>query len=226
MSLLVDQLFSLQDVTYRDFNIKLIPTVAPELIIGVRVPQLRAISKQMIRDNKVSDFLNALPHKYLEENTLHAIILNVWPSNFDNALYLVEQFLPYIDNWATCDTLKPVVFEQHPELVRQKIGYWTQSQHAFTVRFAIVSALNFFLDQRFEPQFLTSFSVLRSSHYYVNMALAWFFSVALVKQYEYTIPLFCKPTLSPWVHNKSIQKAIESQLISPEQKKYLRSLRL
>ena len=222
----LQQLIDLQDSKYRDFSIRLIPNVEPKRIIGVRVPQLRALAKQMIADGRAADFLVRLPHNYHEENMLHAMIVAQQKTGIDAAIAQVERFLPHIDNWAVGDCFGPKIFARHHEKVSACTLRWMRSDHAFTVRFGIVTQLQFFLDQHFDPQMLTIIGSIDNHDYYVDMAKAWYFSFALIKQYEATLPLFEQKRLDRTVHNLSIRKAIESFRISDERKEHLRTLRI
>ena len=207
-------LFAMQDENYRDFHAKLIPNVDKETIIGVRVETAHA-------------FLEVIPHKYYEENCLHGLLIGVLSETADEALRLIDRFLPYIDNWATCDMLPPKIFASDLALVRETVLPWLASEETYRVRFAIVTLLTFFLEEEtFAQTDLARLAAIHSEEYYVNMAIAWYYSFALIKQYERTIGLFEARTLTPWVQNKSIQKAIESYRIAPETKAYLRTLKI
>ena len=220
-----EHLWSLRDADYRAFQAKLIPTVDPQRIIGVRTPALRAYAKELRHDPHLSAFLNELPHDYYDEDQLHAILLNNISKDIDETLAYVEAFLPYIDNWATCDMLSIKLFAKHPEQVYANCLRWLKSEHCYTVRFAIDVLLQFHLDETFRPETLDILAGLKREEYYINMALAWYMSYALIKQYSSALPLFLEDRLDTWLHNKSIQKAVESRRLSPEIKDYLRSLR-
>lgn len=218
------ELISLQDKGYRDMQITIIPSVKPESIIGVRTPQLRALAKELSKRDDVSDFLNELPHKYFEENQLHAFILSGM-KDADEAIKLVDRFLPYVDNWATCDQMSPKVFKKHKDLLLEYVDKWLKSDLTYVKRFGIGMLMEHFLDEDFKTSYLTKVSKIRSDEYYVNMMTAWYFATALAKQYEAALPYIEKQKLDVWTHNKSIQKAVESYRITPEQKEYLKTLK-
>lgn len=219
------ELFGLQDVKYRDFQGKLLPTVDPERIIGVRTPELRKLAKQMAKREDIHLFLQALPHDYFDENQLHAFILSEM-KDFPDCLKAVSEFLPFVDNWATCDQLSPKVFRKHlPELLAE-IRRWLGSGETYAVRFGIGMLMEHYLGEAFEREYPEMVAAVNSEEYYVRMMAAWYFATALAKQYEAALPYLEERRLDPWTHNKTIQKAIESYRITPEQKEYLRSLRL
>ena len=222
-----ERLFTFQDTDYKAFNKTLIPTVDEHTMIGIRMPVLKKFAKEFFRTEPecVADFMNSLPHQYFEENNLHAFFIeNI--SDFDTAIKETERFLPFIDNWATCDSFAPRIFKKYPDAVYQKILQWIQSDHPYTMRYAIGLLLSNYLDEQFRPEMLELVSNVRSSEYYINMMIAWYFSFALIKQYDAALPYIKKQTLTPFTHNKTIQKAIESRRISPEIKAYLRTLKL
>lgn len=218
-------LFDLQDVSYRTFQAKLIPSVAPESIIGVRTPALRAFAKQLAKEENANSFLCALPHHYFDENQLHAFLINE-EKDFNACLAKVERFLPFVDNWATCDQLLPKAFKKRPEQLVPCIPQWLSSQETYTVRFAIGQLMQHFLDERFDTTYLIWVSDVHSEAYYVRMMVAWYVATALAKQYNATLPLLEQQRLDPWTHNKAIQKALESYRITVEQKQELRALKL
>lgn len=222
-----NSLFELQDLKYKDFNKKLIPNVDEGLMIGIRVPVLRNFAKELYREypEKCMRFLDMLPHKYMEENNLHGHILENM-KNFREVLTLTEKFLPYIDNWATCDSFLPKVFKKHPHEVYDKIKIWIKSDDTYTVRYAIGLLLANFLDDEFKPEMLKLVAEVKSDEYYINMMVAWYFATALAKQRSDTMPFFEHKILEPWTHNKAIQKSIESRRISDEDKIYLRNLKV
>lgn len=214
-------LFSLADESYKQFHQKLIPTVDPKNIVGVRTPELRRFAKQIIKENKVDAFLSALPHVYYDENQLHAFILSEL-KDFDRTVREVCRFLPYVDNWATCDQLSPKVFNRHkPELIPY-IQQWMHSNHIYTVRFGIGRLMLHFLDDDFDIQYPEWVASIRSDEYYINMMIAWYFATALAKQYNLVIHYITDKKLDTWTHNKTIQKAIESYRITDEQKAFLK----
>ena len=218
------KLYSLQDLKYRDMQIRIIPTVDPKSIIGVRTPELRAIAKEMLKEGDYSDFLKALPHGYFEENQLHAFIIS-GIKDMDVCMKELEIFLPYVDNWATCDQMSPKVFKKHREELLHHIEKWIRSDKTYTVRFSVGMLMEHFLDEDFDPVYPDMVAALRSEEYYINMMIAWYFATALAKQYESIIPYIEKRKLDQWTHNKAIQKSVESYRITNEQKKYLKTLK-
>ena len=219
------RLFEMQDLKFRDFHAKLIPTVDKNTIIGVRTPKLRTLAKELIKTGDAFLFVKELPHEYFDENSLHSILMGLLPVSIEEVLTHIDTFLPYIDNWATCDVMSPKIFKKYPKEVLEKTYVWLESRHTYTKRFAIVTLLQFFLDNNFEASILQKLASIHSDEYYVNMALAWYYSFALIKQYDETVPLFEDGVLDKWVNNKAIQKAIESYRISDERKVYLRGLK-
>jgi 3-methyladenine DNA glycosylase AlkD len=219
------ELYRQQDEKYRDFQVKLIPTVRPETMIGVRTPALRAYAKQLLRRPDVGAFLNALPHESFDENQLHAFLLSEI-KDFDRCAAGVERFLPFVDNWATCDQLSPKAFKNKPQKLLPYIRKWIGSEHVYTVRFAIGMLMQHFLDGNFSPEYPEMVAGARSEEYYVNMMRAWYFATALAKQYDSVIPYLEGNKLDTWTHNKTIQKSIESYRITDEQKEYLRTLKI
>ncbi len=219
------ELFEMQDQAYREFHSKLIPNIDPEKIIGVRTPQLRSYAKQFARREEAAVFLQQLPHEYYEENNLHAFLIEQI-KDYDTCVAEWNRFLPYVDNWATCDMPSPKVFKKHlPELIPQ-IRQWMDSEETYTVRFGIGMLMRFYLEpETFSPEYPGWVAEVRSDEYYVNMMVAWYFATALAKQWEAVIPYIEERRLTQWCHNKSIQKAVESNRITPEQKDYLRGLR-
>nr|WP_314992764.1 DNA alkylation repair protein [uncultured Treponema sp.] len=221
-----ERLFTFQDTDYKAFNKTLIPTVDEHTMIGIQMPVLKKFAKEFFRTEPecVADFMNSLPHQYFEENNLHAFFIeNI--SDFDTAIKETERFLPFIDNWATCDSFAPRIFKKYPDAVYQKILQWIQSDHPYTVRYAIGLLLSNYLDEQFRPEMLELVSGVRSNEYYINMMIAWYFSFALIKQYDKAIPYIEKKILDPFTHRKTIQKAVESRRISVEIKAYLKTLK-
>ncbi len=219
-----EELFRLRDTAYRDFQSKLIPTADPETMIGVRTPELRSYAKQLLKNGDVSQFLSDLPHRYFDENQLHAFILSEI-RDYDRCMAEVIRFLPYVDNWATCDQLSPRIFRKHRGELLDQIRVWLKSEETFTVRFAVGMLMQHFLDDDFDPAFPELVAGLRSEEYYVNMMIAWYFATALAKRWEETLPYIAQERLDLWTHNKAIQKAIESRRITPEQKELLRGMK-
>ena len=218
------ELVSLQDKGYRDMQITTIPTVDADSIIGVRTPALRTLAKELAKREDIGQFLDSLPHKYFEENQLHAFILSGM-KDAESCIKLVDEFLPFVDNWATCDQMSPKVFKKNKQLLLEYVDKWIKSDHTYVKRFAIGMLMEHFLDEDFKTSYLTKVSKIRSEEYYVNMMIAWYFATALAKQYEDTLPFIEKQKLDKWTHNKSIQKAVESYRITPEQKEYLKTLK-
>lgn len=218
-------LASMRDETYAAFQRKLLPTVPPDAVIGVRTPQLRALAKQMLKNGAAEGFLSELPHAYFDENQLHAFILSEM-KDFDVCITAVEAFLPYIDNWATCDQLSPKAFKKSPERLLPFIDVWLASDKTYTVRFGVGILMQHFLDERFSPEYPEKVAAVSSDEYYINMMIAWYFATALAKQYKSVLPFIEKRVLPAWTHNKAIQKARESLRITPEQKEYLNSLKV
>lgn len=224
---LTQALFELKDDNYREFHAKLIPNVPAEKIIGVRTPALRDFAKKVAKMQEVRAFLKDLPHFYYEENNLHGALLSlIFSNDIGQFLAEIERFLPYVDNWATCDMLSPKIFKKNLPLVYEKVKGWLKSGKTYTVRFGIVTLLGFFLDDAFKPEMLQLVADVKPGEFYVKMAAAWYFSVALVKQYDAALPYFKNKQLDPWTHNKAIQKALESRRVSPETKEYLKSLKV
>ena len=218
------ELKKLQDKGYRDMQVTIIPTVEADSIIGVRTPALRQLAKELSKREEISEFLSDLPHKFFEENQLHAFILSGM-KDAESCIRLVDEFLPYVDNWATCDQMSPKVFKKHKQLLLEYVDKWIRSDHTYVKRFAIGMLMEHFLDEDFKTSYLTKVSKIRSEEYYVNMMIAWYFATALAKQYDATLPFIEKQKLDKWTHNKSIQKAVESYRITPEQKEYLKTLK-
>ncbi len=218
------ELKKLQDKGYRDMQVTIIPTIDADSIIGVRTPALRQLAKEFSKREDVSEFLSDLPHKFFEENQLHAFILSGM-KDAESCIKLVDVFLPYVDNWATCDQMSPKVFKKHKKLLLEYVDKWIRSDHTYVKRFAIGMLMEHFLDEDFKTSYLTKVAKIRSEEYYVNMMIAWYFATALAKQYEDTLPFIEKQKLDKWTHNKSIQKAVESYRITPEQKEYLKTLK-
>jgi len=226
---ITNRLFELRDEGYAKMQEKIIPTVDPERIIGVRTPELRALAKELVNGRKQGEsldgFLKELPHRYFDEDQLHAFIISL-EKDFDVCVAEVEAFLPYVDNWATCDQMSPKVFKKQPERLLPYITRWIGSGDTYTVRFAIGMLMEHFLGENFNTGYADLVAGVRSEEYYVNMMAAWYFATALAKQYESILPYLTERRLPVWTHNKTIQKAVESYRITPEQKEYLRTLRI
>ena len=220
-----EELFRLRDTAYGDFQSRLLPTVPPETIIGVRTPALRNYARRLAGQGDVSPFLRDLPHAYFDENQLHAFLISR-ERDFRRCLREVDRFLPYIDNWATCDQLSPGVFGRHRQELAGKAREWVLSGQTYTVRFGIGMLMRHFLDDGFSPEYPELVAEIRSEEYYVNMGIAWYFATALAKRYEQALPFLEDRRLAPWTHNKAIQKAAESFRVPPERKEYLKRLRV
>ena len=218
------RLFELQDLKYRDFHAKLMPTVNKEKIIGVRTPALRVFAKKYGKTDEAKEYLQILPHQYYEENNLHGLLIEQI-KDYDTCLEELERFLPYIDNWATCDIPRPKCFAKHKTELLPVIKEWIASGNTYTIRYGIGTLMSFYLDEDFKPEYIELVASVQSEEYNVNMMLAWYLATALAKQWDATIPYLEERKLSPWVHRKTIQKAVESYRITDEQKVYLKTLR-
>lgn len=219
-----EELFALQDFKYKEFHKRLIPTVDEDTIIGVRIPALRALVKEFSGKEEAVEFMKELPHRYYEENNVHAFLIEKI-KDYDTCIRELDRFLPFVDNWATCDSMAPKVLKKHlPELLG-KIKKWMVSDHTYTVRYGIGLLMKYYLDEAFDEKYLQMVAEVHSEEYYINMMIAWYFATALAKQYEAALPYIEQQKLDVWIHNKTIQKAVESYRITPEQKAYLRTLR-
>lgn len=225
MTAIQKRLFALQDVKYRDFTAKLNPTVDPDTFIGVRLPALRAIAKELRGTDEAAAFLASLPHTYIEENHLHSFLLSDL-RDFDLWLQQTERYLPYIDNWAVCDSMRVKAFGKHPEQLLPHLERWIKSDHTYTVRFSILCLMTYFLNDRFDTRYADMVAAVKSEEYYVNMMIAWYFATALAKQYEAVLPYLEEQRLDKWVHNKTIQKAVESYRVTEDHKAYLKTLKI
>ena len=219
------EIFKLKDEEYKNFHKKLIPSVDENKIIGVRTPLLRKFAKEVFESGEYEDFLKTLPHTYYEENNLHAFLIEQF-KDYDKVIYETEKFLPYIDNWATCDMFRPKIYKKHTDELIAEIKKWIKSKETYTVRYAIGLLNSFYLDDKFLPEYLEMVSAIKSDEYYINMMIAWYFQTALVKQYESAIPYIEQKKLDKWIHNKTIQKCIESFKISDKIKMYLKNLKV
>ncbi len=225
MNELQQHLFGMRDAAYAAFIAKLTPGFPPSHFIGVRVPLLRTIARSFAKEEAASQsFLSHLPHSYYEEDMLHGMLISL-VKDYDRCLDLTDRFLPYVDNWAVCDTLSPKVFAKHKAQLLENILRWSSSSHTYTCRFGLRMLMTHFLDDSFSADFLEIPAAIHSEEYYVKMMVAWFFATALAKQWEATLPYLENRQLDPWTHRKTIQKAIESYRIPPERKDYLRTLR-
>ena len=221
-----ERLFELQDLKYRDFNSSLIPTVDKETVIGVRTPQLRKLAKELSKDPDIENFLRTLPHKYFEENNLHGLIIEAM-KYYDRCVAEMKLFLPYIDNWATCDSLNPKCFKRNLPLLIEDTKRWIASRHTYVCRFGIGMLMRYFLEEEtFKSEYLDLVASVKSEEYYIMMMQAWYFATALAKQYDSTLSILQDKRLNDWTHNKTIQKAKESLRISPLQKRELARLKV
>ena len=225
MKTIVDLLFEKQDIKYRDFQAPLFPNIDKEKMIGVRTPELKKLAKELFGSDAANKFIETLPHQYFDENQLHAFLISLI-KDYETCLKEVERFLPYIDNWGTCDQLSPKVFAKHKDELIVNIKRWIKSKHVYTVRFAIGMLLSLYLDESFKEEYLELVSNVKSEEYYINMMIAWYFATALAKKWDFAIKYIEDKKLSPWVHNKTIQKAVESYRINDNQKDYLKSLKI
>ena len=216
------QLYDLQDLKYRDMQLKIIPTINPESVIGVRTPELRSMANNILKAGDYKDFLKELPHRYFEENQLQAFIIS-GIKDPGECMEDLETFLPYVDNWATCDQMSPKSFKKHRDLLLTHIKQWIVSDQTYTVRFGVKMLMDHFLDDDFDPFYPEMVAKLRSEEYYVNMMIAWYFATALAKQYESILPFIEEKRLDDWTHNKAIQKSLESNRIPDDRKRYLKS---
>lgn len=224
MNELQTTLFGLQDLKYRDFHSRLMPGIDKDTVIGIRTPVLRKFAKNFAGTTEAETFLQELPHQYYEENNLHMMLL-AGIKEYEKCVCEVERFLPYINNWATCDSPAPKCFAKHKEELLPKIRTWMVSDHTYTIRYGIEMLMNLYLEEDFKPEYPKLVVAVQSEEYYVNMMIAWYFATALAKQWDAVIPYLEQRKLSPWVHRKTIQKAVESYRITDEQKIYLKSLR-
>lgn len=220
------ELFAMQDIAYRDFHSKLMPTIDKELVIGVRTPQLRKFSKDFYKIHRAEAeiFINMLPHTYYEENNLHAFLIEQI-KDYDVCIQALDAFLPYVDNWATCDMMAPKVFKKHLMQLLCDIKRWIASEHTYMIRFAIDMLMKFYLDEEFRIEQADMVANVQSDEYYIKMVIAWYFATALAKQYDEVLPYIEENRLDVWTHNKTIQKAVESYRITPQQKAYLKTLK-
>ncbi len=220
-----EELFAMQDLEYREFHSKLMPTVDKEKIIGVRTPQLRKFSNEFSKTLEAEKFMQCIPHKYYEEDNLHGFLIEKI-KDYDQCIEALDRFLPYIDNWATCDMMSPKVLKKNPERLIGKVREWIVSDRTYVVRFAIGCLMKYYLDEHFSLQYADLAAGVHSEEYYIQMMQAWYFATGLAKQYEAILPYLLERRLEPWVHNKTIQKATESFRITAEQKVYLKTLKI
>ncbi len=225
MSAITEKLFELQDLEYKQFHSKLMPTINPEVIIGVRTPELRKLAKELKGTPEAVAFLQKLPHHYYEENNLHGFLVESM-KDFDACIVALDEFLPYVDNWATCDMMSPKVLKKNLHRLYEQVKLWIASGETYTVRFGVNMLMKYYLDEAFLPEYPDLVASISSEEYYVKMVVAWYFATALAKQYDAVLPYLQEKRLDVWTHNKTIQKAVESYRITPEQKIYLKSLKI
>ena len=218
------ELFALQDKEYMKFLSKLTPNVSEDTIIGVRIPEIRKLAKKLVKNNEYEDFLKELPHKYYDENLLHGAIISE-SKDFEKCIKLLDNFLPFVDNWAVCDTISPKIFKKNKKELIEKIKEWSQSDKTYTCRFGVEMLMTHFLDEDFKKEYLEIVANIHSEEYYVKMVIAWFFATALTKQWDYAVIYLENNRLDVWVHNKTIQKARESLKILEDKKGYLKGLK-
>lgn len=216
-----EDLKNMAESEYKEFSSKLMPTVDKETVLGVRTPKLRTYAKKLENYNQ---FLNDLPHKYFEENNLHAFLIER-EKDFAICIEKLDRFLPYINNWATCDSMKPKVLKKYPNELIKQISKWIKSSNTYTVRYAINLLMSFYLDENYKSEYLQKVADVKSDEYYINMMRAWYFATALAKQYDDAILYIENKKLDDWTQNKTIQKATESYRISKERKEYLKNLK-
>lgn len=219
-----EQLFALRDERYARFQSALIPNIPKEMVIGVRMPLMRRLAKEITGAEETCDFLTELPHAYYDENILHSVLLSQM-KDYGVCMEAVEAFLPYIDNWAVCDCLSPKAFAGHKPKLLENIRRWAKSEHVYTCRFGLEMLMTHFLDGDFRPEYLELPAGVKLEDYYAKMMAAWFFATALAKQWDAAVVYLEQNRLEPWTHNKTIQKARESYRISAEQKEYLKTLK-
>ena len=219
------RLFEMQDAEYRDFHAKLVPTMEKTKFIGIRTPMLRKFAKKFGKTEESEIFLQVLPHQYYEENNLHGLLIEQI-RDYDKCLEELERFLPFIDNWATCDLLAVKTVKNHLDLYISEVYRWMESDQPYTIRFGVNMLMKYYLGDNFKIEYPEKVAAIRSEEYYVNMVRAWYFATALAKQYEQILPFLEERRMDLWTHNKTIQKAIESYRITSEQKEYLRTLKI
>lgn len=225
MDTITEQLLSMQDLKYKQFHSKLMPTIAPDVIIGVRTPELRKLTKQLKGTPEAEAFLKELPHHYYEENNLHGFLIETI-KDFDSCIAALNEFLTYVDNWATCDMMAPKVLKKDLSRLYDWVKVWIGSRDTYTVRFGVNMLMKYYLDEAFSPEYPELVASIRSEEYYIKMVVAWYFATALAKQYDAVLPYLTEKRLDVWTHNKTIQKAVESYRITPEQKAYLKQLKM
>ena len=220
-----EQLFALQDKEYRNFQSKLVPEIDGETIIGIRIPAMRKLAKSYAKEQESREFLQCLPHTYYDENILHALLVSDI-NDYQECVEAVDRFLPFVDNWAVCDIFSPKIFKANKEDLIERIRKWSASREPYTCRFGMEMLMTHFLDEDFRVEYLEIPAAVHSEEYYVNMMIAWFYATALAKQWDAAVSYIEEKRLNPWTHNKTIQKARESYRITPEQKEYLKTLKV
>lgn len=219
-----ERLLQNADEGFKKFNSSLVPTVGASTVIGVRTPVLRRLASELYGTEAAEVFMQSLPHKYLEENHLHAYLTEKI-KDFDRCVAAVEEFLPFIDNWATCDTMSPTVFGHNTDRLLPRIESWLGSRHTYTVRFGTVMLLRYYLDENFKPEILTLAESVPTDEYYLSTAVAWFFATALAKQYESAVKVLEQRRLDRATHLRTVQKAVESFRVEASHKEYLKTLK-
>ena len=223
--MLEKELFELQDIKYKEFHQKLMPTVNPDKVIGIRTPVLRKFAKEFSKRGEAESFIKNLPHKYYEEDNLHAFLLEEI-KDYEELIKELNNFLPFVDNWATCDMMRPKILKNHKKELIKDIDRWLNSKDAYAIRFAVNCLMTYYLDEDFKSEYLEKVAKIESDEYYINMVRAWYFATALAKQYDATIKILEDNVLDKWTHNKTIQKAVESYRITNEQKAVLKKLKI
>lgn len=218
------ELFALRDEWYRGFQCKLMPTVDESRVIGIRTPQLRNYARQIRDTAEAKEFLTLLPHKYYEENNLHGFLIEFF-RDYDECVTALDRFLPFVDNWATCDSINPKVLGKNPERLIADIRRWLKSEDIYTVRFGLKMLMTHFLEENFKADYLNLAAATDCTEYYLSMMTAWFFATALAKQYDSALPYLKDRKLDRTTHNRAIQKAVESYRVTDEQKTTLRTLK-
>lgn len=222
---ILNRLYALQDNAYKDFQSSLLPMVDQNRIIGVRTPILRKLAQKINQDGMMDDFILSVPHNFFEENQLHAFIISEI-RDFDSAVRAVDKFLPYVDNWATCDQMSPKIFAKNTGKLLPYIKKWIKSKHVYTVRFGVLCLMRYFLDELFDTKYADMVACIKSDEYYINMMRAWYFATAAAKQYDNILPYFQNNIMDSWTHNRAIQKSIESYRIPPEHKAELKKYKI
>jgi 3-methyladenine DNA glycosylase AlkD len=225
MTSIQEKLFAIQDKGYREGSVKLNPSVDPDTIIGIRIPALRALAKELKGTDEAAKFIKVLPHEYFEEYQLHSFLIG-FIKDFDEALRQADRLLPYLNSWALTDSMRFKAFDRDPERLLPQIDRWLNDDHPYTVRYGILCLMNYFLDDRFQQEYPDKVSRVQSDEYYVRMMQAWYFATALAKQYDTVLPFIERRCLDAWSHNKAIQKSVESYRITDERKEYLKSLKI